>query len=268
MARKRLGELLLERRAISPAQLEAALATQRTTRARLGSILVEQGSLSESALVQALSEALHLPQVDLAHVQPEWAAVHALRARFCEQHELFPYALEAQKGRKLLSVALADPLNVPALEEIEFTTGFKVVPRLATRSALRSAILRWYHKVDPDQATGVLVQAGGAALGTFDDEAETTLSAGEPLSPEEIGEGEVVLGEPLAAPSTESPAGRKGPSPALTAISRDLEYLVGGTELVDPVEELERKFWALLRIMARKGLLTSEEFKQELDTEQ
>lgn len=257
MARKRLGELLLERGTISHAQLEAALATQRTTRARLGAILIEQGVLSEAALVQALSRGLGIPQVDLTEIQPEWSAVHSLRARFCDQHELFPFALEVPRGggRKHLSVAVADPLNVPAIEEIEFTTGLKVVVHLAPRSAVRTAILRWYHKVDPGQVPGQIVRPGGAAM--FEDDSDTTISSGEPLPADWTPEEDSV---PAIAPLVPPRA------PAPSALDRDLAYLVGSTE-VEPVEELERKFWALLRIMSRKGLLTAEEFKKELEVD-
>ncbi len=259
MARKRLGELLLEGGAITSAQLDAALATQRTTRARLGAILIEQGVLSEAALVQALSRGLGIPQVDLGRLQPEWSAVHALRARFCEQHELFPYALEAPRagGRKQLSVAVTDPLNVPAIEEIEFTTGMKVLVRLSTRSEVRTAILRWYHKVEPGQVPGQIVRPGGGSL-ALDDDSDTTISAGEPLPLDWTPDAE----EPPAPPR---PAAAARPSTA-SELDRDLAYLVGASE-VEPVEELERKFWALLRIMSRKGLLTAEEFKKELEVD-
>lgn len=257
MTRKRLGELLLERGAISHAQLETALATQRTTRARLGAILIEQGVLTEDALVQALSQGLGIPRVQLDQVQPDWSAVHSLRARFCEQHELFPFSLSTPRAgaRKQLGVAVADPLNVPAIEEIEFTTGMKVDVHLATRSAVRTAILRWYHKVDPTQVPGEIVRPGGGSL--LDDDAETTLSAGEPLPADWTPDDDEVV-----APSLPPVSRTKSTS----ALDRDLAYLVGATE-VEPVEELERKFWALLRIMSRKGLITAEEFKKELEVD-
>ncbi|NOK39149.1 general secretion pathway protein GspE, partial [Corallococcus exercitus] len=147
MARKRIGELLVERGAITPAQLEAGLAAQRQTRQRLGVTLIGQGAITEATLAQALSEALGMPQVDLAAITPDWAAVHLLRARFCEQHDLFPYALENVGGRRQLVVAMADPLNITAIEEIEFTSGLKVSGRVTALSAVRGAILRYYHKV-------------------------------------------------------------------------------------------------------------------------
>src|SRR5512140_85436 len=99
MSRKRIGEILLERGAITPEQLEAGLKAQRQTQQRLGTTLVSQGAITEPMLVQALSDALEIPVVDLATATPDWAAVHLVRARFCEQHEVFPLALESVGGR-------------------------------------------------------------------------------------------------------------------------------------------------------------------------
>src|SRR5215217_1043533 len=116
---------------------------------RLGAVLIAQGAITEATLAAVLSEALGLPQVALGELQPEWSAIHMLRARFCEQHDLFPYALEAVRGRRHLRVAMSDPLDVPAIEEIEFTTGLKVLAGVAPLSEVRQAILRWYHKGSP-----------------------------------------------------------------------------------------------------------------------
>src|SRR5678815_5069210 len=105
MARKRIGELLLERKAITPEQLEQGLSHHKKTRQRLGVALIQLGFLSETGLAQALSEALNIPAIDLESIQPEWGAIHTLRSRFCESHDLFPYALESNKNRKLLPVS-------------------------------------------------------------------------------------------------------------------------------------------------------------------
>ncbi len=133
-----LGRLCWSGGAITPEQLEAGLEAQRQTQQRLGATLVSQGAITEPMLVQALSEALSMPVVELRRSTVDWAAVHLVRARFCEQHELFPYALESVGGRRQLVVAMTDPLNQPAIDEIEFTTGLKVSPRVAALSAVRA----------------------------------------------------------------------------------------------------------------------------------
>lgn len=284
MARKRIGELLVERGAITPAQLEAGLAAQRQTRQRLGVTLIGQGAITEATLAQALSEALEMPQVDLAAITPDWAAVHFLRARFCEQHDLFPYALENVGGRRQLVVAMADPLNITAIEEIEFTSGMKVSGRVTALSAVRGAILRYYHKVPV--ATGPRPSPAPA---------RPARPAPPPARPSVDDDEEVIVGEELpAAEKTQrtsladlirereeqakrkrggaGAAGDKAkarPTSSGGGVLDDLDYLFGqaAREEPDRLEELERRFWALMRIMARKGLLTNEEFRRELDDE-
>lgn len=297
MARKRIGELLLEQRAISVAQLEAGLAAHRKSGQRLGAALIAQGVITEATLAGALSQALGLPQVDLAAITPEWAAVHLLRARFCEQHDLFPIALESVGGRRQLVVAMSDPLNVTAVEEIEFTTGLKVSTRVAALSAVRSAILRYYHKVPVAVANGQGTAAPApaprapvAAKPASVPARPAAPVAKAPPPPEEVEEDEVIVGEELPPGETTQRTSlaelirdreaqrkqRRGqaqgakPKPAASAggVLDDLDYLFGqAREDPDRIEELERKFWALMRIMARKGLLSKEEFTRELDDE-
>lgn len=281
MARKRIGELLVERALITPAQLEEGLAHQRQTRQRLGVALIQKGFLSEDQLAHALADALGIPLVDLKVTQPEWSAIHMLRAQFCEQHDLFPFAMTAPASgkaqpRKLLLVAMSDPLNVPAIEEIEFTTGLKVAPRMAPLSSVRGAIARYYHKVNPDQALGDTVmvihsKAGGGSV---------SLSR-EGAAEEDIIEGELLEGvEPVPADDLDDlfSAATPGQSPAPPVLTpatarrstpvdhlrSDLDYLFGSKEAPDPVERLELKFWTLLRLMADKGLITREEFAKAL----
>lgn len=296
MARKRIGELLLEQRAISVAQLEAGLAAHRKSGQRLGAALIAQGAITEATLAGALSQALGLPQVDLAAITPEWAAVHLLRARFCEQHDLFPIALESIGGRRQLVVAMSDPLNVTAVEEIEFTTGLKVSPRVAALSAVRSAILRYYHKVPVAAANAAGSAPAPSARSVPAKPPAAPVRAppppvAKPAPPPEEDDEEVIVGEELPPGETtqrtslaelirnreeqrkqrrEQGATKPKPKPAASGggVLDDLDYLFGqAREDPDRIEELERKFWALMRIMARKGLLSKEEFTRELDDE-
>jgi hypothetical protein len=288
MSRKRIGEILLERGAITTAELDAGLKAQRQTQQRLGATLVSLGAITEPMLVQALSEALEIPVVDLRAIAPDWAAVHLVRARFCEQHEVFPYALESVGGRRQLVVAMTDPLNKSAVEEIEFTTGLKVSPRVAALSGVRAAILRYYHKATPSAAASPSRPAPAAAPSAARGAAQRPAAPATPsrASPPEDDDEEVIVGEEVppgentARTSLAELIGKreaqrrkkrgkgesKGHSSSTSGVLDDLEYLVGDLrEEPNRVEELERKFWALMRIMARKGMLTNEEFTRELD---
>jgi hypothetical protein len=268
MARKRIGELLLERRAITAPQLEAGLEAQQQSRRRLGETLVTQGAISEETLAQALSEALEVPLVQLEGRPPDWSAIHLLRARFCELHALFPVALESEEGRRHLVVAMGDPLNTTALQEMEFVTGMKVHARVAPLSSIRAAIQRHYHRPPSSRVPGATAarSAQAPASGSEDEEV---------LVGEEVSAGGVSLETLIQQREQERRRRRSQPRASATAdLGAELDSLIGevtgavAAAEVDPVEELERKFWALMRIMARKGLLSKEEFIRELDDEQ
>jgi hypothetical protein len=281
MGRKRIGEILLERGIINPAQLEEGLAHHRQTRQRLGVALIQKGFVKESDLARALSEATGFPEVDLSALQPEWSAIHTLRTAFCEANDLFPFALQTMpNGKKKLLVAMSDPLNIPAIEEIEFTIGVKVSARIAPLSAVRAAILRYYHRKNPaDEAPSsgmTIVQGKGVSL-HVPDEPEEAVETAEVLD-EEIIEGEEYVEKEVTARTrlaelikareerkrSQKASAKKSGSPT-ESLSEDLDYLLGMRDQPDPVEQLERKFWALMRLMAKKGLLTNEEFAKELD---
>lgn len=236
MTRKRLGELLLEKGALTQPELDACLTTQKQTNERLGSLLVKQGYVTEQLLCSALSEALGIPLLSMDQ-PPDWSAVHMLRPRFCEQNDLFPWALDRSGERKQLLVAMADPLNTPAIQEIEFTTGLTVCVRLGTLSGIRAAILRYYHK--SPGASGKPPEAG---------------RPGPSLAPKakEGGARAVARQEP-------SVLERKA------ALKEDLAFLSGTPVEADSVEKLEKHFWALVRVMSRKGLVTKDEFARELE---
>jgi hypothetical protein len=272
MARKRIGELLLERGAITSAQLEAALQAQQRTHQRLGAALVSLGAITEKTLAHALSEALGVPVIDLGARTPDWSAIHLLRSRFCEQHDLFPVALESVGGRRLLVVAMADPLDTAGLQEMEFTTGLKVSPRVAPLSAVRTAIQRYYHRPPPDTAPAP-TQAPEPIPDALEDDVEEII-VGEELPPGEttrrVSLEQLIQEREQERRRKRGQARPAGARPSTGDVSADLDSLFGQsatTEPVDRVEELERKFWALMRIMARKGLLTNEEFTRELDDE-
>ena len=251
MARKRIGELLLERGAITKDQLEAGLAAQKRTRQRLGVTLIQQGVLSEIQLAQSLAQSLELATVDLNQVQVDWSAVHMLRTRFCETHELFPFAIDGKgTASKRLLVAMSDPLNQPATEEIEFTTGLMVTPYVSTHSQVRAAILRYYHKVPPAEAAA-RVKPPPAVV-----EEEEPMIMGEEI----ISQLNPLPEAPTPVPV---PVKKKGDS-----VTKDLDFLFGERpDDESDTEKLERRFWALLRILQRKGLMTRDEFLAELDRE-
>ncbi len=236
MARKRIGELLVEQGVITAQILDQALAVQKDSKQRLGAVLVSRGAITEEQLALVLSQALNITTIDLARAAPEWAAIHMLRGRFCELNELFPVALERRptgeaqdpRARKLL-VAMSDPLNTPAIQEIEFTTGLTVSVRLATGAAIRAAISRYYLK-----------QAGSTAAATAPTGRPGAVRVvSQPPEPQ-TGQQAVVVGEEIVSADHELP---------------------GFDQLI---EKNRKEFWALIRVLSKKGLISREEFAAEL----
>jgi hypothetical protein len=179
-------------------------------------------------------------------------------------------ALETVGGRRLLVVAMADPLDSAAIQEMEFTTGLKVSPRVAPLSTVRAAIQRYYHRAP----AATPAPAPEPVPEVNEDDVEEII-VGEELPPGEHTR-RVSLEELIQQREQQRRRKRDQtrPSAAKRAsdISAELDSLFGDVlpaapVAEDPVEELERKFWALMRIMARKGLLTKEEFTRELDDE-
>ena len=132
--RIKIGDLLVKAGVITELQLKAALGEQQQWGGKLGDILVRMDFLTEEVLVRALSKQTGIARADLTG-EVDRAALAVVPPDTAEEYGLVPIALKDQ-GRTLV-VAMSDPMNVPALEEIEFSTGLKVSPRIATLSAVR-----------------------------------------------------------------------------------------------------------------------------------
>ena len=123
----KLGELLLKEKMITPAQLEEALKNQVVYGIRLGSSLVELGYIDEQALAQLLSKKLGVPCIgrkELEAVPRE--LLRDFPRRLVETHHVVPLKLEGNR----LSLAMTDPTDFRAIEEVGFVTGHVVLPLL------------------------------------------------------------------------------------------------------------------------------------------
>lgn len=270
VSKKRIGELLRERGSIDDRQLQAALSYQRDHGGRLGTALVAKGFLTEDQLVAVLGQELNLPVIDIPD-QIDVAALKLLKARFCEDHDVFPIHLDdTRSGRRVLTLVLSDPLDLPTLEEVEFVTGCRVQAALSTTSQIRLGILRHYHRQNVDQR-----RAGGRMTvvrpGGVEEEIDTTRPHGNPQVAitrfPRFGEDEdsvVALTEEVTSRTELAELIRDHEEASGKSAGGDLQFLTGETD-AERFESLERKFWALMRMMAKKGLITKEEFLEEFD---
>jgi type IV pilus assembly protein PilB len=137
---KQLAQILLDRGLVDEDQLLAALDAQIATRVPLGTALVAGGALTEDQLVGALAEQAGMDYVDLDSAEVAPTAVALVPGAVCRRHVVLPVAIEDDAT---LVVAMADPGNVLALDDLRSITGRAVRPVVASRRALESAIDRW-----------------------------------------------------------------------------------------------------------------------------
>jgi hypothetical protein len=140
MARKKLGEILLQAGVIDQSRLRAALAEQRRWGGPLGRILVDMQLISEEVLVQALSQQLHFPAINLDRrdIAPE--VLDLIPGELAEQGSLIPF----NKEGKFLDVAMSDPTNVGVIDELRIRTQLNVRPYLAGPKMVERALARCY----------------------------------------------------------------------------------------------------------------------------
>ena len=154
-ARKPIGRILIERGLISEDQLRIALKEQTRSNLSLGKQLIALGFVTEATLRDALSENLGTKGIDLSHIIIDPAAIRAVPREFAKRHIMFP--LEMKRDAARFSVALADPSNVVALDQLRAMlitrTGvtFDIVSLLASESEVIHAIDQYFgHELSID----------------------------------------------------------------------------------------------------------------------
>lgn len=166
--RMKLGELLLKAGVLQEPQLQAALAEQRRWGGRLGQILIRMGYLSEDLLVKALARQLGMPRVDLARTPPTAEALARVRPALVQRHGVLPLAL--REDGTVLAVAMADPLDLEAVDAVKATTGCRRIEvHLAQESVIQRHIGHHYGRgadLSPEAGDGAggLDVEGNAAL--------------------------------------------------------------------------------------------------------
>jgi type IV pilus assembly protein PilB len=150
---KQLGDILLEGGLVNSDQLASAYEEQERVGRALGRVLIEQGVLTESQLVAALATQIGLRFVDLSEFPVDGSAIGRVPGPVCRRHAAIPIGFEDGK----LLVAMADPANVFAVDDIRSLTGIDVKPVVATRSDVAAAIDRYYRAdSDLDDLTSVM----------------------------------------------------------------------------------------------------------------
>ncbi len=147
----KLGELLVNGHAITEEQLEKALAEQRANRRKLGEILVDTNVTTEEKIAETLAGQLGYSLADLQNTSVSSEILSLVSATILRKNKVLPIGY-APDNMNILRVAMADPLDLDAIDDISIITGCQVEPWVSTPSAVMLALDRFYGSDDMDVA--------------------------------------------------------------------------------------------------------------------
>ncbi len=167
----RIGELLLKEKRITPEQLQEALNYQRANGGKLGFNLVKLGYVKDDEITALLSKQYGVPSINLAQFEIDPAVIKLIPGETVQKYQIIPLS----RSGATLTIAMTDPTNVFAMDDIKFMTGYNVEPVVASEAAVMDAIGRYYAAVRAgspgggpsalDMATKVLDETVAAADG-------------------------------------------------------------------------------------------------------
>lgn len=178
---KKLGDMLKEAGLIDDFQLQSALSHQRNWGGRLGSILIELGFVREEDLARVMADLLRIPHIDLFEPEIPEAVIKTIKGGIAKKHHVVP----VKKEGGALVLAMFDPLDIDAMDEVRFITGLNIQPSLAMESEIRDAIRKYYDGEDVDRAQAkALYHQPTHSVGTME-----IIRGSDPLMPENVESG-------------------------------------------------------------------------------
>ncbi len=171
--KKRLGQMLLAEGLVTELQLERALREQKGSGNRLGKVLRDLGYVNEEGIIKVLGKQMNIPHIALNNIVVDPAVVHLIPEMVARRHQVIPLY---KKGSNL-TLAMVDPLNVFAIDDIQQITGLQISPAVGTEREILKAIERFY------SGTGNMEQA-------IRDADLKSMVEGEALSPKEAEQAE------------------------------------------------------------------------------
>ena len=136
----RLGELLLKEKRISPAQLQETLNYQRTNGGKLAFNLVKLGFIKDEEITALLSKQYGVPSINLTQFEIDPTIAKLIPAETAHKYQIVPLS----RSGATLTIAMTDPTNVFAMDDIKFMTGYNVEPVVASETAVADAIQRYF----------------------------------------------------------------------------------------------------------------------------
>jgi type IV pilus assembly protein PilB len=141
----RIGEVLLNEKRITPEQLQEALTYQRTHGGKLGAILVKLGFVPDDEITALLSKQHGVPSIALAEFEIEPAVIRLIPPESARKYQIVPLG----RAGATLTIAMTDPTNVFAIDDVKFMTGYTVEPVVTCETALLDALDKYYGPSGP-----------------------------------------------------------------------------------------------------------------------
>ncbi len=136
----RIGELLLKEKRITPEQLQEVLAHQKANGGKLGLILVKLGFVKDDEITALLSKQYGVPSINLTQFEIDPAVIKLIPAETSHKYQIIPLS----RSGATLTIAMTDPTNVFAMDDVKFMTGYNVEPVVASESAVIGALEKYY----------------------------------------------------------------------------------------------------------------------------
>jgi type IV pilus assembly protein PilB len=172
----RLGELLTKASLISPDQLKDALKLQKETGGKLGETLIKLGFVAEEDITECLSQQFGVPSINLAHFEIDSAVIKLIPPDVARKYNILP----VNKTGATVTIAMADPTNVFAMDDIKFMTGYNVEPVVASELGIKAAIDKYYGTTSSLELKKVmedLQQSENADLEVLEEEEDLDIAA-------------------------------------------------------------------------------------------
>jgi type IV pilus assembly protein PilB len=139
----KLGELLVKENLITPQQLQEALQYQKQNGGKLGYNLVKLGFVKDEEITQLLSRQYGVPSINLARFEIDPSVIKLVPAETAQKYQIIPLS----RAGANLTIAMVDPTNVFAMDDIKFMTGYNVEPVVASETAIMDSIEKYYGSV-------------------------------------------------------------------------------------------------------------------------
>jgi type IV pilus assembly protein PilB len=173
----RLGEILIKESLISADQLKQALAYQHQHGGRLGTCLMKMGFITDDEITEVLSRQYGVPSINLKYYEVDPSVIKLIPQDTAVRYQIVPLS----RVGSTLTIAMTDPTNVFAMDDIKFMTGFNVEPVVASESSIHEAISKFYGDVESvEELTKVMKDLGAeeaADLEVTADEQEMDLAS-------------------------------------------------------------------------------------------